>query len=110
MTSRSERPRPCFYVIQNVSPRYEAEITISLSYPSGGCTGEFAICWLKLGNKITPRLEIYDDAWKLFTTIPKKLWPALAALDSQDPTPEQIKALLVEIGFKDMTDYRRARS
>ena len=37
------------------------------SSSEGGCLAEFTIRWHELSNKkISPKLEVFDDAWEVF--------------------------------------------
>lgn len=84
-------------------PKREAEIMVGLYHPEGGTSGEFGIRWMEVGKKLTPRLEIFDDAWKMFFANFAEL-SALATL-TEDATDDDVIALLLRLGYIDRTEY-----
>lgn len=67
----------------------------------GTCTkGEMAMRWYRLGGTLTPRLEIFDDAWGV---IPMDVITALAEYDNRAITPEEFASILTDMGFEDVT-------
>jgi hypothetical protein len=69
----------------------------------GGTTGEMTMHWYDLGTAgITPRLEVFDDAWDALYWCPDVL-AALAERDNQDITPVQFCEMLNRLGFADLT-------
>lgn len=69
---------------------------------NGGTTGEFSVQWRELSRKAVPRLECFSDAWDALTHFQDFL-SELAKLDDSDPTPEQVCALLRELGIRELT-------
>lgn len=68
-----------------------------------GTCGEFAIRWIKVGTKVPPQLQVFDDAFKALSSMPD-LIQALANMP-EDFTQDDLKALLLSIGFRDLTAY-----
>lgn len=81
-------------------------INIGFYDPDGGTTGEFSITWHVLGSGVHPRLNVFDDAWHALAQMPD-LISALADMDSTDPSPAEVAALLVGFGFRDLTRRER---
>jgi hypothetical protein len=80
-------------------------VTMGFYHPEGGTTGEFAIEWLTVGGKVTPQLQAFNDGWSalhLFADVLAKL----AERDSEDPTPNDVCAILLACGVEDMTPHR----
>lgn len=78
-------------------------ISIGMYAEEGGTDGEFAITWCKLGGALVPKLEVFDDGWRVLSQFPQLL-VELAALDNQNVTPERMAALLLRLGFADLTE------
>ncbi len=72
--------------------------------PEGGTTGEMEMRWENLGGNACPRLCVFDDAWAVLATFPD-LIARLGELDNQRITAEAFVALLLSLGFKDLTAY-----
>jgi hypothetical protein len=85
------------------------EIMIGLYYPSGGCAAEFAIRWHRLhgSRPLTPRLEIYDDAWHAFFEMGELR--ALGDFTNKNADEQTIMDFLIAAGFNDMTSYEGPR-
>jgi len=80
------------------------EIMIGLYHSEGGTSGEFAIRWHDIGSqKSFPRLEIFDDAWKVFFDMPELC--GLSTLTGKNADEQQIIDFLIAAGFKDLTRY-----
>ena len=92
------------YYAKNINRDCHDEIMIGDYCEDGGTSGEFAIRWMSVANKITPRLEAFDDSWKVLNDYADIL-PHLAKLDSSDPSPETVVGILKQCGFEDMTAY-----
>lgn len=71
----------------------------------GGTTGEMAMRWHDLGGgTVSPRLEVFDDAWHLLAVSFLDVVQALGSYACQDITPEQFCAILTSLGFEDWTE------
>jgi hypothetical protein len=79
------------------------EIMLGIYHPEGGTTGEFAIRWMKVGERFTPRLEVFHDAWDAMWRFADVL-EGLASMDGQRPKPDRVTHLLRTLGIKDRTD------
>lgn len=81
-------------------------ITFGLYCEEGkeGCIGEMSMRWYNLGGKVTPKLECFDDSFAVLASFPDLIYE-LAKLDNTDFTEEQFVKLLLELGFKDLTQY-----
>ena len=86
----------------DAKPGFKDEILIGFYDEEGGTAGEFAIRWFPHGAK----LEAYDDSWKALWQF-RDLIEELAALDSQDATPDEVEAALLKMGYKNMTPLVR---
>jgi hypothetical protein len=85
------------------------EVIVGFYAPEGGTSGEFAVEWVRLSGKATPRLRVFDDAWHALAQMPDLL-ARMSDLDSQDVSPKAFCALLLELGFKDQTQRERPAS
>ncbi len=83
------------------------KVIIGFYHPEGGTTGEFSIRWMSLSGKVTPLLEVFDDAWHALYEF-RDVLAKLAEHDSEDMPPAVLCALLVECGIEDMTQRTRA--
>ena len=76
-------------------------------YDGDGCTtGEMDIQWHTIGNSLVPRLECYDDAWKVlhsFSDVIEKF----AEYDNINISMDEFCKLLDECNFTDMTSYTK---
>jgi len=79
------------------------EVMLGFYDPKGGTSGEFAIKWHMLNEKEVPCLECFDDAWHALCEF-KDVLEKLAELDSLNPTPKEVCQLLLNLGFKDLTE------
>lgn len=78
------------------------EIVVGMYHPEGGTTGEFCIRWTMLGDKVTPKLEVFNDAWDALQRFGDMLaW--MASVDSQHISPQAFAEALRGIGIKDFT-------
>lgn len=83
----------------------EDEIMLGIQYPDGGCLCELAVRWNKLGDKLTPRLEVYSEAWHLLQTDTfQSVLNQLTKESKPMPTPDEVSALLIDYGFVDQSD------
>lgn len=78
------------------------DILFGLYDPSGGTIGEMRIAWYFVGNKLTPKLEVFQDAWYALSKFPD-LITELALFDNTNPSPEIMAEILVRCGFEDAT-------
>jgi hypothetical protein len=78
-------------------------VSIGWYYDGGGCDSEFNIQWKELGGKPVPQLQMFDDSWECFKSMPK-LFAALAAKHDKDINPAELCELLLSLGFRDITD------
>lgn len=77
-------------------------VTIGWYYKDGGCDGEFSMVWEQLGNRVMPRLQMYDDSWGCFESM-RELFDGLAKLKDAETTAAMLCVLLVELGYYDLT-------
>jgi hypothetical protein len=79
-------------------------IMFGLYSTEGGCKFEMAMRWHPLGAGLTPRLEVFSDAWPFL----KEVKPVLEALSMSpigDMKQEEFVGLLKGLGYKDLTSY-----
>jgi hypothetical protein len=75
---------------------------IGMYYPDGGTSGEFAVRWTRLGGKVVPRLEAFDDSWSALAHFGDLLeW--MATVDDQCVGPKEFTEKLREFGIRDKT-------
>lgn len=65
---------------------------------------DFHIDWTYLGHVNAPQLHIFDDCWYVLFHYCQDLLVRLADLNANNATLEQIKHVLLELGYKDMTN------
>lgn len=82
------------------------EIMLGIQCVQGGCLCDMAIRWHMIGNKPTPRLEMFDEAWPLFRTptFVSVLEQLTQMSQNHIPTPDEVSALLIAHGFTDQSD------
>ena len=80
-------------------------INIGFFDPQGGAAGEFSVRWLRVGDKITPHLEAFDDSWRALANMPE-LIQFMAEVDGLDITPHFFREHLLTLGFTDLTKER----
>lgn len=84
----------------------EDEIMLALQCADGGCVTEMAIRWHNLGKTVSPRLECFGEAWPmLLAPSCAKVMQMLAARHDQDLSPDDVTQILLESGFKDLSDH-----
>lgn len=71
----------------------------------GGTTGEMSMCWYELGGKVSPKLEVFDDAWSALSAFTDVI-ARMGELDNQNITPAQFAEELKALGFTDLTPYQ----
>ena len=92
--------------LPRLDEKYDDEIMIGRLSEHDGCEYEFAIRWVALGGKSVPYLEMFQDAFLAINDMPE-LMQALAALHETYPQPQEIFDLLIGLGYKDFTKYKR---
>lgn len=80
------------------------EINFGLYDKQGGTDGEMKITWVELGLKKVPKLEIFDDAWKVLHSFSDVL-AKLSDYDNKNIPPETFVEILQSCGFEDLTKY-----
>jgi len=86
---------------------FEDEISIGLYSEQGGTAGEFAIRWYKLGDSkgASPRLECFNDAWKVLYKDFGDLLELLSIVDGLNITPNGLIKHLKAFDIEDKTEY-----
>ena len=82
------------------------EITLGFYHKDGGTTGEFSIKWIQLGNKFTPKVEMFNDSWSLFQGF-KDLFEAMVKLDNTEITPDKFVVFLEKLGIENATETKQ---
>lgn len=91
----------------------QPEIMVGMYDPDdgGGCDYEWGIRWHSLDaarTRLSPQVQIFHDAWPAFTDPTMgTLFTRLAQIGDAVPTPEEVKAALLELGFADLTERTR---
>ena len=80
------------------------ELTVGMFFDDGGCNGELSVRWHFLAGAWAARLEVFEDAWQLFATMPG-LFAILADLAGWQPSEETLVERLRAAGFADRTPY-----
>jgi hypothetical protein len=107
MKELDSKDRGFYWTSQAYYARDHAPQAMFGFYDDDGCTtGEMAMRWHKLGDRLVPRLEVYGDAWAALATFGDVL-AELALVDGEDITEGEFVALLKRCGFKDRTEYER---
>lgn len=87
----------------SLSDRTVDEIMIGMYHPEGGTTGEFCVTWDKLGGRVVPKLEAFNDSWSALAKFADVLsW--MASFDDREITPKQFADALRTMGVKDLTE------
>lgn len=87
---------------------------VGLYHPQGGTSGEFAFRWHLVGV-MTPRLEVFSDAWPVMPQF-RDVLDGLAALPQEEArgsfwtvkreiTEDDVRELLLRCGLADLTAY-----
>ena len=82
------------------------EIILGFYHKDGGTTGEFSIKWIQLGNKFTPKVEMFNDSWSLFQGF-KDLFEAMVKLDNTEITPDKFVVFLEKLGIENATETKQ---
>ena len=87
------------------------EIVFGLYFPDGGTSGEMTVKWSMLAGRPTAKLNVFHDAWMALSQMPD-LVAALGALPERESniTPSQFTALLLSLGFTDLTETVNPRA
>ena len=78
------------------------EVMFGFYYEDGGTSGEIAMTWDKLGGKIVPQLQVYDDAWNALGEF-KDVIDMMAEVDGENIPPNKFCEILLACGFQDDT-------
>ncbi len=70
--------------------------------PGDGTTGEMRMSWHQLGGELTPRLEVFNDAWHALSTF-TDIIRELGKVDDQHLSSDEFCKILLSLGFKDLT-------
>lgn len=89
-------------------------VMIGMYGSDGGCFGEFAVRWHRLGTALrdpsmeqsSPRLEVFDDAWAALAHF-RDLLDWLALQGDRRLTHDELVAQLKAMGIQDRTAYTR---
>ena len=83
------------------------KIEIGFYFPGGGTSGYFTIEWVSRHNMKVPLLSVLDDAWNILITLPGIIssLSKLGANYDKHITPKELVNILMELGYKDLTDY-----
>jgi hypothetical protein len=76
-------------------------VIFGVFYPDGGCDAEMSMTWHILKDEEVPRLEVFSDAFELLKT--EKILRLIADF-TEEMTPDIFSQLLIDHGFKDMSD------
>lgn len=79
------------------------EIMIGLNHREGGTVGEFAIRWHELGQCLVPRLEAFNDSWKILVGHFADLLAVLPEFHDANITPKAMCQVLDQLGIEDQT-------
>ena len=93
-------PARSWYAMSGRDP----EIMFGMYAPEGGTSGEMAMRWHDLGDRLTPRLEVYCDAWSALQQFMDVL-VELAEHDNEYIAQEEFVAILKACGVQDQTEY-----
>jgi hypothetical protein len=74
-----------------------------------GTVGEMQVNWVELQNVLTPKLECFDDAFRVLLSF-RDVLDAVVALEKENFTPEDFIGVLDSCGFRDLTDYTEKKS
>jgi hypothetical protein len=90
----------------NTNPRPPGEpddVMFGWYDPDGQVTSaECKMSWHDLGGKWHPQLNMSSDSWGLLASF-RDVFDALALRDGQDIQPKEFCAMLLDLGFRDLT-------
>lgn len=78
----------------------QEEVTFQLETPT--LNGEFFIRWHELNGKQVPRLEAYDDSWRVLPYF-ADLFKVMESWHDQNVPPSQVCDTLMALGMTDAT-------
>lgn len=84
----------------------DPEIMITERAKGGGCHFEFKIRWVNLGDRRSPRIEMFNDSWMAFGRYPE-LFRKFKLLQNKDVHMQEMATILKKLGFKDATERER---
>ncbi len=70
----------------------------------GGTSGEMAMRWEIINCEETPQLQIFNDGFSALFSMPDLL-EKLSDLNDKNFTDEEFVEILLDFGFKDLTNY-----
>jgi hypothetical protein len=87
---------------------YEDDIMVGIYHYTedgyeDGTSGEFGIRWFTLGGKPCAQVQVFEDAFDVAFIHCADFLGRLSELTKQNPTKDQVKALLLELGYVDRT-------
>jgi hypothetical protein len=86
---------------------YKDEIMVGVYHEGDGTTGEFGIRWYKIGSmELCPQVQIFEDSFQVAFQECADLLAELVKLDGKNPQPEDIRDLLLKLGYRDTTPYK----
>lgn len=91
-----------WYAKENLrATKYGEEILIAVDYPNLHDVGEFALRWYPIENGKLPalRIEIFEDSFQAF--LDSGLTFHLGFLNKTNPQPDDIRKILLSMGFEE---------
>ena len=85
-----------------IGSKYTDEVNFGFFCPDGGTSGEMCMRWTELGGKNVPQIQCFNDGWSTLASF-TDLIAELGKLDDENITPKKFSALLLRLGFKDLT-------
>lgn len=89
-------------------PSGQPEVIFGMFHTDGSTSGEMAMRWEKLGNRLVPQLQVFNDAWSALALFPD-LIERLGNLTERPLLEEEFVELLLDCGFEDITQYESPR-
>jgi hypothetical protein len=83
------------------------EICLGIYSSHGGAVGEMLIEWEELAGRMVPKLEAFNDSWKVLAGFTDVLEALSRFNDDENVSEEDVIKVLLECGFTDKTDYTR---
>lgn len=81
------------------------EVMLGYYSGSGGTAGELGVRWRVLAGNHVPQLQALDDSWAVLASMPE-LIQEMGKVNDENITPKDFCALLLRLGFTDMTPRR----
>lgn len=91
--------RACYH-----HPNRQPEVMFGMFHSDGSTSGEMAMRWVSLGNKLVPQLQVFDDAWSALALF-SDLIERLGEVDNEVITEREFVNILLGCGFEDITQY-----